>query len=64
MKETHLQEEGVAEKRARTEKSDTETEAGGEAGTIMIQEDNQHLPDGLGSYCGLCEGPLGVVKQD
>ena len=54
MKETHLQEEGVAEKRARTEKSDTETEAGGEAGTIMIQEDNQHLPDGLGSYCGLC----------
>ena len=33
MEETHSQQEGVAEKRARTEKSDTETEAGGEAGT-------------------------------
>ena len=30
--ETHLQEEGVAEKRPRIEKSDIETEAGGEAG--------------------------------
>ena len=33
VEETHSQEEGVAEKRARTEKSDTETEAGGEVGT-------------------------------
>ena len=33
IEETHLQEEGVAEKRARAEKSDTETEAEGEAGT-------------------------------
>ena len=35
MEETHSQEEGVAEKRPKTEKSDTETEAGGEAGTSL-----------------------------
>ena len=33
MKETHSQVEGVAANRARTEKSDIETEAGGEVGT-------------------------------
>ena len=33
MEETHYQEEGVAENRTRTEKSETETEAGGEVGT-------------------------------
>ena len=32
MEETHLQVEGVAEKRSWTDKSDTETKAGGEVG--------------------------------
>ena len=52
---THLPEEGVADKRAETDKSGTETEAGGEAGTSqsshdMIQEGahDQHIPDRLG----------------
>ena len=35
MEKTHLQEEGVAEKRPRTEKSDTETETGVEAGPSL-----------------------------
>ena len=49
--ETHSQEEEEAEKWSRTEKNDTETETGGEAGTsVMIQEGacDQHPPDGLG----------------
>ena len=32
MEETHFQEEEVAEKRTRTKKSETETQAGGEVG--------------------------------
>ena len=46
----HSAEEGVAEKRARTDKSDTEmdTEGGGEAGTFQSHSrQNKHLPDGL-----------------
>ena len=47
MEETHSLEEQVAEKRPRTKKSDTETEAKGEA---MIQEGthSQHLSHMLG----------------
>ena len=41
--ETHWQEEGVAEKRARTEKSNTETEAGGEAGTSQSRYKMGHM---------------------
>ena len=33
----HFQEEEVAEKRVRTERSDTETEAGGEAGPSQLR---------------------------
>ena len=49
MEETQLQEEGVAEKRPRTERSDTETKAaGGEAErsiTVALQEGahDQHI---------------------
>ena len=68
VEETHSQEEGAAEKRPRTEKSDTKTEAGGSGTiTVIIQEGahDQHLSDELGggSYYGLCEGSLGVVQE-
>ena len=45
-REEKKREEEVAEQGARTEKSDTETEAGG----VTIQEGahDQYLPDGLG----------------
>ena len=43
MEETNSQEEGVAEKRPRSEKSDTETEAGGEAGTSQSRYKIGHI---------------------
>ena len=42
--QSHSQEEGVAEKRPRTDKSDTETEAvGGEAGPSQLQYKKRHM---------------------
>ena len=44
--ETHSQEEGVAEKRPRTEKSDTKTETvGGETGPSQSRMTNIYLTD-------------------
>ena len=43
MEETHSQQEAVAEKRPRTEKSDTETEAVGETGTSQSQYKKGHI---------------------
>ena len=51
MKERQSQDEGVAEKRPRTEKIDTETETGGEAGTSQSPykkaSQDQHISYGL-----------------
>ena len=43
MEETHSQEEGVAGKRPRNERSGTETEAGGEAGPSQSQCKKGHM---------------------
>ena len=49
--ETHSQEEGITEKRPKTEKSDSETEAGGEAAPSQLRykkgAPDQHLPERL-----------------
>ena len=58
VEETHSQEEGVAGKRPRTEKSDTETEAG--PSQSRYKKGDQQLSDRVGDYYGLCEGS-GVV---
>ena len=43
LKETHSQEEGVAEKRARTQKNETETEAGRQEGPSQSQFKYGHM---------------------
>ena len=43
VEEKHSQNEGIAEKRLRTERSDTETEAGGEAGPSESQYKKGHM---------------------